>query len=127
MEKLQIHFNQLKHEFQNCYAHDTFKGVDISMPFIHQLNDHVKIILWPTTEDNLYTITVQLYYREDSTEAQEFWNTKRFEILQLLEDFMMLWYQDMQNNDPCAFHYEYDTDHLTDTVTLSCTVTDYLS
>lgn len=54
-------------------------------------------------------------------------DTARFEIFEKLESLLWVGYQEFQNNDPCSFNYDYNTDHLGDKWTFTVVCTDYLS
>ena len=80
--------------------------------------------LW-VDDDNLISIQLTIHLKEDFDHSSVHENLfKYFEALELV-----LWYcyQEGQNNDPCDFNYDLNTDHLGETWKLTVKCTDYLS
>jgi hypothetical protein len=71
------------------------------------------------------TVTFRISSPDD--EGHEFWYSNRFKIFEPLEKILWFYYQEIRNDDPCAFTYTYDPDHLGDMITFMVVCIDYFS
>lgn len=70
---------------------------------------------------------LQVVVEIDAKDLEEELDKSRFELFQAMEDLLWLGYQEGQNNDPCSFNYDYETNHLDETWTFTVICTDYFS
>lgn len=93
------------------------------LPDIHQITPEATLTI--SYDDELNNrVEVQLVIKgilpEDGYEH-------RFKLFEALEAVLWSLYQNYQNNDPCDFNYDFDTDHLGEQHTYSVLCTDYFS